>query len=83
VHTAVIGEGLFMALYTGMQAAKAMSAETPKKAFLKGIRPVCRMVRSGRQLQKILYSDRQVLSYQYGHMDPRLIIDYKLRRRIT
>ena len=99
----IYAEGLYMALYTGMQAAEAMTAEAPKKAFLKGVRPVSRMIRSGRRLQKILYGsrgerlfrekifgrdrflkfycDRQVSSYCYGHMDPRLFLDYKRSKK--
>ena len=99
----IYAEGLYMALYTGIRAAEAMSADAPKKAFLTGIKPVCRMIKSGRRLQKILYGsrgeklfrekmtgrdaflkfycDRQVSSYCYSHMDPRLFMDYKSSKK--
>ena len=105
----IYAEGLYMALYSGMKAAAAIADEEseslPKKAFLEGVRPLCKMIRSGRRLQKILYGekgqrlfrkkifgrdlflqfycDRQVSSYRYDHMDPRLFLDYKIWKNRT
>lgn len=50
----IYGEGLYMALFTGMQAAASLSERYPKEAFLKSAGPAYQMIRSGYRLQKLL-----------------------------
>ena len=52
----ISGEGLFMALKTGMLAAQALSSDEPKKTYLKSVEPVASVVRNGTKTQKLFFS---------------------------
>ena len=51
----IYGEGLYLALLSGMTAGRALSAQAPKQAFLKNMQPAIRMIQSGSRLQSILF----------------------------
>lgn len=52
----ISGEGLYMALQSGIFAAQALSAAQPKAAYLNSIAPLTDVVRQGLKVQHALYS---------------------------
>lgn len=52
----ISGEGLYMAMKSGICAARALSDPEPKRSYLKSIEPLAQVVREGRKVQKTLYS---------------------------
>lgn len=52
----VTGEGLYMALKTGMLAAQATQEASPKKAYLQSTARLARYVTEGKRVQKLFYT---------------------------
>ena len=52
----ISGEGLYMALHTGMLSAQAITTENPKKIYLQSIRNISAFVKEGKKVQKFFYS---------------------------
>ena len=52
----ISGEGLYMALQSGICAARALSDSDPKAAYLSSIGPLTAVVREGLKVQHALYS---------------------------
>lgn len=52
----ISGEGLYMAMQSGIAAARSIGDPSPKAAYLESIRPLTDVVRDGRKVQKALYS---------------------------
>lgn len=52
----ISGEGLYMALQTGICAAEAMQSPTPKTTYLKSVKSLVRIVKDGKKVQKTFYS---------------------------
>lgn len=52
----ISGEGLYMALQTGIYAAKAVMTADPKKRYLESVQSLQRIVKDGRHAQKLFYS---------------------------
>ena len=85
----ITGEGLYMALRTGMLAADSISAASPKKAYLKSVKPIASIVNNGKKVQKLFFSpDIQrvflnkvkgksgLVAYFYDNMVDRYRYDY-------
>ena len=52
----ISGEGLYMAMQSGIYAARALSDPEPKSSYLRNIAPLTDVVREGKKVQKALYS---------------------------
>lgn len=52
----ISGEGLYMALRSGVDAAQALNEPQPKAAYLKRIEPLTSIVKEGKKVQRTLYS---------------------------
>lgn len=52
----ISGEGLYMALQTGIYAAQAVVAPSPKEMYLNAVKRLERIVNDGRRVQKMFYS---------------------------
>lgn len=52
----ISGEGLYMALQSGIYAAEALETETPKQHYLSSIEPLTKVVSEGLKVQHTLYS---------------------------
>lgn len=52
----ISGEGLYMALKTGMLAAEALSSDAPKAEYLHSVKPIASVVKEGRRVQKLFFS---------------------------
>ena len=52
----ISGEGLYMALQSGIFAAEAMQSKAPKSVYLNKIKPLKRAVTDGKKAQKLFYS---------------------------
>ncbi len=52
----ITGEGLYMALRSGIDAAQAALTDTPKESYLKSVQPLIRIVNEGRKVQHRFYS---------------------------
>lgn len=52
----ISGEGLYMAMKTGVLAAKSLLAPHPKKHYLESVKPLQRIVKDGKKVQKTFYS---------------------------
>ena len=52
----ISGEGLYMALRSGISAAEALSSEAPKKTYLKSAEPIINTVKDGGKVQKLFFS---------------------------
>lgn len=52
----ISGEGLYMAMQSGVTAASALREPDPKHSFLEGIRPLTDVVRQGMKVQRAFYS---------------------------
>lgn len=52
----ISGEGLYMALQTGVYAAEAMSSDHPKKTYLNSVKPIADIVNDGNKAQKMFFS---------------------------
>ena len=77
----ISGEGLYMAMQSGVTAARSMSAAEPKRAYLQGVRELTDVVRQGAKVQRAFYSaiphrtflhkvrgNDRVVSYFFEHM---------------
>ncbi len=86
----ISGEGLYMALRTGMLAADALSSSEPKKAYLKSIQPVMSIVKNGKKAQKLFFNSgvqktflkkvqdkRDLVAYFYDNMVDEYRYDYR------
>ena len=51
----ISGEGLYMALQTGIYAAQAVKTQEPKRRYLQAVRPLLQIIRDGRRVQKLFY----------------------------
>lgn len=51
----ISGEGLFLALKSGMLAAESIASRRGKSAFLTGMQPFVRIIKDGLRLQKFFY----------------------------
>ena len=52
----ISGEGLYMALRTGMLAADALSSSKPKVEYLESVKPLISVVRHGKRVQRLFFS---------------------------
>ena len=52
----ISGEGLYMALRSGINAAQAMQSKNPKSVYLDSVKPLKRAVTDGKKAQKLFYS---------------------------
>lgn len=52
----ISGEGLYMAMETGMLAAKALLSDEPKDAYLSSLKPFISIVKHGKKAQKVFFS---------------------------
>ena len=52
----ISGEGLYMALQSGISAAQAMQSNAPKSVYLNSVKPLKRAVTDGKKAQKLFYS---------------------------
>ena len=52
----ISGEGLYMALQTGVYAANALQSPSPKSAYLESLKPLIRIIKDGKKVQKTFYS---------------------------
>lgn len=52
----ISGEGLYMALQSGISAAQAMQSKSPKGVYLDSVKPLKRAVTDGKKAQKLFYS---------------------------
>ena len=52
----ISGEGLYMALLTGMLAAESMKESVPKAAYLQSVSGLARNIKDGKRTQNLLYS---------------------------
>lgn len=52
----ISGEGLYMAMQSGITAARSLSASEPKQSYIEGIRPLTDVVRQGCKVQRAFYS---------------------------
>ena len=52
----ISGEGLYMALETGAQAARALLTDKPKQTYMKSVKPLIKTINDGRSLQKMFYT---------------------------
>ncbi len=52
----ISGEGLYMALQTGIYAAEAMKTDSPKKTYLQSTARLERIIKDGLNTQKMLYN---------------------------
>ena len=52
----ISGEGLYMALKTGICSAQSIMTDNPKKNYLQSVRPLTDIVKEGKKVQKIFYS---------------------------
>lgn len=52
----ISGEGLYMALQSGVTAAESLASDDPKALYLRGIEPLTTVVREGLKVQHALYS---------------------------
>ena len=65
----ISGEGLYMALRSGIAAAEAVQYRNPKKKYLDFVKPLRRAVTDGKKAQKLFYSPvvfKKVLSKAEG-----------------
>lgn len=65
----ISGEGLYMALKSGITAAEAVQYRNPKKKYLEDVKPLRRAVTDGKKAQKLFYSPpifKKVLSKAEG-----------------
>lgn len=85
----ISGEGLYMALRTGMLAAEAASSSDPKRTYLKSVKPLTKIIKEGTKVQKIFFSSTvqkvflskvegktDLVSYFYDHMVDDYHYDY-------
>lgn len=52
----ISGEGLYMALQSGIYAAEAMQTDDPKNSYLKKVKPIIETVKDGAKVQKLFFS---------------------------
>lgn len=52
----ISGEGLYMAMRTGILAAKAVLTPDPKKNYLDSVQPLTRIIKDGKKVQKTFYA---------------------------
>ena len=91
----ISGEGLYMALSTGMLAAEAISYADPKKAYLESIKPIVSIVKDGYKVQKIFFSSavqkvflkkiegkKEIVSHFYDNMVDDYRYEYKNIRKM-
>ena len=52
----ISGEGLYMAMRTGILAAKAVLTPDPKKNYLDSVQPLMRIIKDGKKVQKTFYA---------------------------
>lgn len=52
----ISGEGLYMALKTGMLAAASLSGLEPKTDYLNSVKPIVSIVKEGKKVQKLFFS---------------------------
>lgn len=52
----ISGEGLYMALQSGIYAAEALNASEPKEIYLDSMETITRIIRDGKKVQKIFYA---------------------------
>ena len=86
----ISGEGLYMALQTGMLAAEALASSEPKKTYLKSVEPIATIVKDGKKVQKLFFSSavqktflkkvqgkNRLVGYFYDHMVDDYDYDYR------
>lgn len=52
----ISGEGLYMAMRSGIDAANAAVTSAPKKNYLNSVKPLSQLVRDGKKVQKLFYT---------------------------
>ena len=52
----ISGEGLYMALLSGVHAAESLQTDHPKKTYLKTVKPIIETVKDGAKVQKMFFS---------------------------
>lgn len=52
----ISGEGLYMALKSGIYAAQAMQSDDPKSSYLKKVKQIIETVKDGAKVQKLFFS---------------------------
>ena len=91
----ISGEGLYMALKTGMLAAEALSSGEPKKTYLKSVAPIADIVKEGAKIQKMFFSSavqkvflskvkgkKELVSFFYDNMVDEYRYDYRHIRKM-
>lgn len=86
----ISGEGLYMALKTGMLAADSLSADQPKEVYLESVKPIASVVKNGKKVQSIFFSSvvqklflkkvkgkNDLVSYFYDNMVDEYRYDYR------
>ena len=66
----ITGEGLYLALLSGTEAARACASGEAKKEYLKAVAPIAERIETGNRHQKILY-DKAFMSLFYRLADKR------------
>ena len=70
----ISGDGLYMALQTGIYAAQAALSDDPKQAYLKSVQELTQIVTDGKKVQKTFYSPAiQKLFYHKAKGKSRLV----------
>lgn len=85
----ISGEGLYMALDSGIIAARSLSSQDPKRTYLESVKPIISIVKSGQKVQKLFFSSavqkvfmkkvkgkNGLVSYFYENMVDDYIYDY-------
>lgn len=85
----ISGEGLYMALKTGMLAAEALADTDPKAVYMNSVKPIASIVQEGKKVQKIFFSSavqkvflkkvigkERLVSYFYDNMVDEYNYDY-------
>lgn len=91
----ISGEGLYMALKTGMLAAASLSSATPKRTYLESLKPIVSIVSDGYSVQRIFFSSavqklflnkakgkNELVSYFYDNMVDDYNYDYRHIRKL-
>ena len=86
----ITGEGIYMALRTGMLAAQSMSAPDFKAAYLKSVQPLVSIVKSGKKVQTMFFNSviektflkkvqnkHQLVAYYYDNIVDDYHYDYQ------
>ena len=79
----ITGEGLYLALLSGMKAGESILAEEPKKAYIESAKPLVSRVKTGKRHQKLLLSDACMRMLKHFAKNNREILKFYLDEELS